>query len=96
MKKLVFTLILISTLLLLVMAACTSSTPATQDQAPASDTGTSLVNERCSQCHSVNTVKAMNLTKDEWTQTVDRMIRKGANLNEEEKKLVIEYLDANY
>jgi hypothetical protein len=54
--------------------------------------GEALVLERCTVCH--DTARIENATKDEagWTETVDRMIKNGAVLSEEERAAVIAYL----
>jgi predicted ester cyclase len=54
--------------------------------------GDALVSERCTVCHTRERID--NADKDEagWTETVDRMIGYGAQLNEEERAAVIQYL----
>ncbi len=51
-----------------------------------------IVKNRCNACHSVSIVYKARKTKDEWTMTIERMMRYGLRLNEEEKEDVIEYL----
>jgi hypothetical protein len=92
MNKLLKVLIAVSLVVLLstLLAACGGqSTPATLD-------GKALVEERCTQCHSLDRVTSAHKTKEEWTTTVERMVSNGANLNTEEQGAVIEYLSANY
>jgi predicted ester cyclase len=54
--------------------------------------GNALVDERCTVCHSRERID--NADKDEagWTETVDRMIGHGAQLSDEERAAVIQYL----
>jgi len=58
--------------------------------------GNALVSERCTVCHSRERID--NADKDEagWTETVDRMISYGAQLNAEERQAVIDYLVATH
>ncbi|MEM5773765.1 MAG: hypothetical protein AAGU05_02095, partial [Anaerolineaceae bacterium] len=51
--------------------------------------GKKLVEERCSVCHSLSRVTSKRASHDQWEQTVDRMIANGAQLNSEEKQLVV-------
>jgi len=57
--------------------------------------GKKLLEERCSVCHNLDHVyKHKRVDKAHWKKTVDRMIRKGANLNDAERDAVIEYLSS--
>ena len=51
-----------------------------------------LLKKRCTPCHSLSLVHRTKKTQAEWKKTVDRMIGYGAQLNEEEREAVIEYL----
>jgi cytochrome c5 len=82
--------------------------PATPTQAPSTSTstvpptaspgliGAALVAERCTVCHSAERIQNSTKTRDEWEDTVKRMIGKGANLNSDEKDAVITYLAETY
>ena len=63
--------------------------------APALD-GAALLDTRCSVCHPSTRAKAAKKTLDEWTQTVTRMIGKGAQLTDAEKAALIDYLAKTY
>jgi thiosulfate/3-mercaptopyruvate sulfurtransferase len=56
--------------------------------------GETLVNERCTVCHSLDRVHKANKDKAGWVKTVDRMIRKGAKLNDAERQAVVDYLSS--
>jgi sugar lactone lactonase YvrE len=58
--------------------------------------GETLVNERCTVCHTRERIDAQDKDEAGWTETVDRMIGHGAQLNEEERAAVIEYLVATH
>ena len=75
------------------LASCGSAgTPTT---AGASD-GQTLMQARCSVCHSVSRITSAHKTADEWKTTVDRMISRGAQLTPQEEQTLIDYLAQNY
>mgnify|MGYP000931480453 CR=1 FL=1 len=74
----------------------TDQTSAGTPDAEALAAGEKLVQERCSVCHSLSRVESKSASYDQWEQTVNRMIANGAQLNEDEKQLVIDYLAATY
>lgn len=83
----------------LVLAACGGAeepAPGTEGEQPGALDGQALVEERCSQCHNLQTVTSANKSRDAWQSTVERMIEKGARLNEAEKEAVIDYLAEAY
>ncbi|PKN76935.1 MAG: hypothetical protein CVU52_02645 [Deltaproteobacteria bacterium HGW-Deltaproteobacteria-10] len=51
-----------------------------------------LVEKECSKCHGIAKVNKASKDAAAWTKTVDRMIKKGANIKPEEKDAVIKYL----
>jgi len=69
--------------------------PATEE-APTTLEGKSLVEERCTQCHGLGRVERAKKTEEEWKATVERMVEKGAQLNQAEQELVIKYLAETY
>ena len=64
--------------------------------ATAMEDGASLLEKRCSVCHPSARPKAAKKTQSEWESTVSRMIGKGAQLNDVEKKALVEYLGKTY
>ncbi|MBN2405062.1 MAG: hypothetical protein JXE06_05725 [Coriobacteriia bacterium] len=54
--------------------------------------GEMLVAERCTGCHSLDPVDDASLDAVGWEAEVERMIEKGARLDDDEKAAVIEYL----
>jgi hypothetical protein len=58
--------------------------------------GESLLQDRCTVCHTLSRVKTAGKSMDEWTRTVDRMIAMGANLDSEERGVLLDYLEATY
>lgn len=51
-----------------------------------------LIVERCSACHSVDRVFSADKTEEQWDATIDRMIDLGAEVSDEEKDLMIDWL----
>jgi len=58
--------------------------------------GASLLEARCTVCHSIDRVKKAKKTRDQWAQTVTGMVGKGAQLNAVEKAMAIDYLSTTY
>lgn len=57
--------------------------------------GKALVDERCTNCHSrsrIDQKMASGADLAAWTQTVDRMISYGAQLDDQERQAVLDYL----
>jgi cytochrome c5 len=111
--------ILIATglVLMAVLVACNSGTPAptqipaatqvpvatqasASTQAPASTPaldGATLLDTRCSACHSTNKAKQIKQTREQWGQTVtDMIVEEGAQLTEAEQAVLVDYLTKTY
>jgi hypothetical protein len=58
--------------------------------------GETLLQERCTSCHEESKVVAVGRTRDGWSQKVDQMIVFGAELTEEERETLLDYLAENY
>lgn len=67
--------------------------PATADVAPtAALDGKTLLEQRCTGCHSLEKAQSGQRDLAGWQAVVDKMIQKGARLNEDEAKVLAEYL----
>ncbi len=64
-------------------------------QAPAPG-GETLLMTRCSVCHSADRATRAKKTREQWEQTVTRMIGRGAELTEAEKTVLVDYLAKTY
>lgn len=83
-------------------AAAESETATTEDvratgvlpviDAVTNKTGWALVSEKCTVCHPVTTVDDARLDWAGWEKAVNHMLENGAQLTEEEKAIVLEYL----
>ena len=58
--------------------------------------GLDLINERCASCHTTAQVLSVRKTPEAWTATVRLMVDRGAELNADEEKVMIDYLIANF
>jgi len=67
-----------------------------QTEAPIAIDGVTLLNQRCTACHSLERVESKHKTLDEWSKTVSRMVEKGAVLNAEEINALVEHLAKTY
>ena len=98
--KLLVGLVIVLVVIVGVLAACGTSEPETTPGAgepPAAPIdGEALLQDRCASCHGLDLVEQAQKTEAEWTQTVERMVVKGARLNAEEKAALIEYLAETY
>ncbi len=76
----------------------TEPTPAkTLAPSPApSVSGAELLQDRCTQCHSLDRVTEAHKTSAEWEATVDGMRDMGAELTDEEARILTEYLAETY
>jgi cytochrome c-type biogenesis protein CcmH/NrfF len=91
----------INILLLIVLAAtllasCGSSSSPAPSSSGGSSAGQTLMQTRCSVCHSLQRVTSVHKTADQWKSTVDRMINNGAQLTSQEEQTLIDYLAQNY
>jgi hypothetical protein len=76
------------------LTACGTSPGSDGSGVPA--TGQTLMQERCSVCHSTGRITSAHKTADQWQSTVERMIGHGAQLNATEEQTLVDYLAANY
>jgi cytochrome c5 len=55
-----------------------------------------LLEERCTVCHTLDRVEGAQKSREGWESTVDRMIEYGAQLTDDERSVLIDYLVATY
>ena len=65
-------------------------------QSPVTADGATLLQERCTACHTLSRVEQAKHTRAEWEQTVARMVGKGAKLSADEQTTLIDYLAETY
>jgi hypothetical protein len=71
------------------------STEAPAEQ-PVSIDAQTLLEERCVDCHTLDRVTNSAKSQVGWDQTVTRMVKRGAQLNDEEQAALIDYLTETY
>jgi len=71
-------------------------TPEQEEAAPVALDAKPLLEERCTSCHDLGRVERANKTNEEWKAMVERMVEKGAQLNQAEQEAVIQYLAETY
>lgn len=75
----------------LILAGCSgsaSSPPAATGQVDAA----ALIAERCTRCHTTERIDLAEHDRAGWQATVDRMVARGARLDEAEKAAVVDFL----
>ena len=95
MKTRTTAVILTMLVLMLFLAACSSGASATTTPTPTLD-GATLVQERCSKCHTLDRITNARGTVTEWAAVVQNMITRGAQLSPEEQTVVVNYLATTY
>jgi len=55
-----------------------------------------LLEERCTVCHTLDRVQSSQKSREEWESTVTRMVEYGAQLTDEERAVLLDYLAATY
>jgi predicted small secreted protein len=92
-RSFIFALLAILLLTSILLAAC-GTTSSSGNTGPLD--GKTLMQERCSVCHSTERITSAHKTADQWKVTVERMISHGAHLNATEQQTLIGYLAQTY
>jgi competence protein ComEA len=91
--RLVLASVVIALVLSLALVACGGGA---KEEAPAALDGEALVEERCTKCHDLSVVTSAKKSAEGWKANVERMVQKGAQLDEAEQEVVIDYLTEAY
>ena len=78
-------LLLLAGLMTITLVACGDSSE-----------GKTLLEERCRACHSLSQITTGSKSAEGWETAVDRMIVRGARLDDLEREALIEYLAETY
>lgn len=72
----------------------TGSSAPTATTAPANPgvDAMAMIQEKLQGHHDLDRILNAKHTREEWNSTLDRMIKYGANISEDEKKIIIDYL----
>lgn len=85
----------------ILLASCGSSSSPTPTSSGGSTAGSSadgqtLMQTRCTVCHSTARITSAHMTATQWKTTVDHMISNGAQLSPAEEQTLVTYLAQNY
>jgi hypothetical protein len=70
--------------------------PAQPEEQPVSIDGETPLQDRCTECHALSRTTNAKKSAEEWERTVARMVGHGANLNDEEQMVLVDYLAQTY
>jgi hypothetical protein len=91
-----FMILIVVSFLMMAAPERSNSISSQPDQEGSSQGGATLLESRCSVCHSADRARQAQKTPDQWEQTVSRMIGKGAKLTAAEKAALVDYLAKTY
>ena len=66
------------------------------EQVLATAEGKALFEKRCSRCHEIERPLARDMSRAEWEKLLIDMASRGAEMDEEEKNLILDYLTARF
>ncbi|MGZ6347857.1 MAG: hypothetical protein ACXWNC_09870 [Anaerolineales bacterium] len=92
MISIIFLFLILGTLL---VSCGTGGTTANTSGSSTLD-GQTLMQQRCSVCHSLSRVTSAHKTIGQWNVSVQRMVSRGAQLSSQEEQTLVAYLAANY
>jgi cytochrome c5 len=72
------------------------SGPATPADSLPEGPGKKVVQRMCTGCHDLKTVTSKRATHDEWANTVDLMVSRGADGSDADVEAVVKYLSKNF
>jgi cytochrome c5 len=58
--------------------------------------GKAIVERTCASCHAIKVVTTKRASKEQWSTIIDQMLSKGADLNDDEVEIVVDYLSKNF
>jgi competence ComEA-like helix-hairpin-helix protein len=58
--------------------------------------GKELIGRTCLQCHDSSSFRKKRLNRDDWSDTVGKMVDQGAQATDQEQNAIIEYLVHNF
>jgi competence protein ComEA len=58
--------------------------------------GNEVIVRSCLECHDAASFRKKRLTRDDWTDTVGRMVDQGAQATSQEQTAIVEYLVHNF
>ena len=58
--------------------------------------GKEVVEEQCTVCHGTSNFTSARFNRKDWEYVVNDMIDRGAFINDEEKKIIVDYLTEHF
>jgi mono/diheme cytochrome c family protein len=58
--------------------------------------GKAIVQRTCTSCHALKVVTTKRASREQWSTLVDQMMSKGADLEDDEVDIVVDYLAKNF
>ena len=58
--------------------------------------GKEIVQQHCSGCHALKVVTSKRASKPQWASIVDQMVSRGAEVDDDDIEVVVEYLATNF
>ena len=97
-----FKIVILTLLLGIFISACggstgeVASTTEVNTEVETSIDGKTLLEERCTACHTLDRVESASKSAAGWGVNVREMVGKGAELNAYEQEVLIDYLSITY
>jgi len=97
-----FKIVILALLLGVFISACggatgeVASTTEVNTEVETSIDGKTLLEERCTACHTLDRVESASKSEAGWGVNVREMVGKGAELNASEQEVLIDYLSITY
>ena len=63
---------------------------------PQDEQGERVLNQSCTNCHDIRRIQTKAMDRDEWNETVKKMIGNGAKVNEGDVPALLDYLVAHH
>jgi Quinohemoprotein amine dehydrogenase A, alpha subunit, haem binding len=58
--------------------------------------GKEIVEDTCTDCHTLERIKSQHMTEEGWNNTIHEMIENGAAINSDDVKIIVDYLTKNF
>jgi hypothetical protein len=94
--SLIVFMLLITSVSLLTACGGDGDTEQNIEPGESSVNGQALLEEHCQECHSLTYVTGASKSESGWSQTVDRMIGYGVDIESAERDALVEFLAQEY
>ena len=87
---------LFARLLVLVLPLLLISLTSAADSDLPDGPGKEIVEDTCTDCHTLERIKSQHMTEEGWNNTIHEMIENGAAINSDDIKVIVDYLTKNF